>query len=180
MFAINSSIDTQQFNNHTRRIYSISMYIFQGSMPKHRKWKFSSHINLSIYYFQIYLSKIQVQYWKTHPDPQYLYLMTNVRQMCRFSAGNHHFVKKKYTLYTLCGSRKYPHRNTEGGEGIRGPGNSREEGGWTITITFQAVNFQLSTKIATYWSGRSFLKLQSIEKQYNSESFTSRSRRYTM
>ena len=57
---------------------------------------------------------------------------------------------KKYTLYTLCGSRKYPHRNTEGGEGIRGPGNSRGEGGWTITITFQAVNFQLSTKIATY------------------------------
>ena len=94
LFAINSSIDTQQFNNHTRRIYSISMYIFQGSMPKHRKWKFSSHINLSIYYFQIYLSKIQVQYWKTHPDPQYLYLMTNVRQLCRFSAGNHHFVKK--------------------------------------------------------------------------------------
>ena len=38
------------------------------------------------------------------------------------------------------------------------PRNSREKGGWTIKITFQGVNFKLSMKIATYWSGRSFLK----------------------
>ena len=38
-----------------------------------------------------------------------------------------------------------------GGEGgVRDPGNSRGEGGWTIKITFQGDNFELSTKIATY------------------------------
>ena len=30
-----------------------------------------------------------------------------------------------------------------------GPGNSRAEGGWMIKITFQGVNFKLSTKIAS-------------------------------
>ena len=34
--------------------------------------------------------------------------------------------------------------------GVRDPGNSRGEGGWTIKITFQGDNFELSTKIATY------------------------------
>ena len=37
-----------------------------------------------------------------------------------------------------------------GGGGVRDPGNSRGEGGWTIKITFQGDNFELSTKIATY------------------------------
>ena len=36
------------------------------------------------------------------------------------------------------------------GVGVRDPGNSRGEGGWTIKITFQGDNFELSTKIATY------------------------------
>ena len=46
------------------------------------------------------------------------------------------------------------------GEGgvVKGPGNSRGEGAWTIKITFQGVNFELSTKIAIYQSDRSFLK----------------------
>ena len=34
--------------------------------------------------------------------------------------------------------------------GVRDPGNTRGEGGWTIKITFQGDNFELSTKIATY------------------------------
>ena len=37
-----------------------------------------------------------------------------------------------------------------GGGGVRDPGNSRGEWGWTIKITFQGDNFELSTKIATY------------------------------
>ena len=37
-----------------------------------------------------------------------------------------------------------------GGGGVRDPGNTRGEGGWTIKITFQGDNFELSTKIATY------------------------------
>ena len=41
--------------------------------------------------------------------------------------------------------------------------NSREEGGWMIKITFQGVNFEHSMKIiATYWSGRTFLKTKSV------------------
>ena len=42
--------------------------------------------------------------------------------------------------------------NSEGmvGRVVRGPGNSRGEGGWTIKITFQGVNFELCMKIATY------------------------------
>ena len=54
LFANISSIDTQQFNNHTSRVYSVSVtLIFQGSMLKHPKLNFSSNINLSIYYSQI-------------------------------------------------------------------------------------------------------------------------------
>ena len=45
-----------------------------------------------------------------------------------------------------------------GGGGVIGPENSRVDMGWMIKITFQWVNFELSTKIATYLSGRSFLK----------------------
>ena len=39
---------------------------------------------------------------------------------------------------TLCGSRKYPDPHHggnwkfQGGGGVRGPGNSKREGGWTI------------------------------------------------
>ena len=55
----------------------------------------------------------------------------------------------------LCGSRKYPYPHHGGnwkfvgGGEVRPPRNSRGEGGWTIKITFQGVNFKLSTKIAT-------------------------------
>ena len=45
-----------------------------------------------------------------------------------------------------------------GGGGGIGQENSRVYAGWMIKITFQWVNFELSTKIATYCSGRSFLK----------------------
>ena len=37
-----------------------------------------------------------------------------------------------------------------GGGGVIGPENSRVDVGWMIKITFQWVNFELSTKIATY------------------------------
>ena len=45
----------------------------------------------------------------------------------------------------------------------RGGGGQRlrkfqREGGWTIKITFQGVNFKLSKKTAAYWSDRSFWK----------------------
>ena len=69
-----------------------------------------------------------------------------------------------YFQNILCGSRKYPYPHHGGnwkfgGDGeVRGPRNSRGEGGWMIKITFQGVDFELRTKIATYWSGRSFLK----------------------
>ena len=57
-----------------------------------------------------------------------------------------------------CGSRKYPYPHHGGnwkfgGDGeVRGPRHSRGEGG------LDRVNFKLSMKIATYWSGKSVSK----------------------
>ena len=60
LFANISSIDTQQFNNHTSRVYSVSVtLIFPGSMLKQPKLNFSSNINLSIYYSQISCQKFK-------------------------------------------------------------------------------------------------------------------------
>ena len=57
----------------------------------------------------------------------------------------------------MCGSRKYPYPITEGIENSKGVGGGQRlrkfqrEGGWTIKITFQGVNFELSKKTAAYW-----------------------------
>ena len=56
------------------------------------------------------------------------------------------------------GNWKFGYVGGGGGRVVRSPGNSRGEGGGRIKITFQGVNFELSTKIATCRSGRSFLK----------------------
>ena len=45
-----------------------------------------------------------------------------------------------------------------GGGGVGAPENSKGAGGGIIKTTFQGVYFELSTKITTYWSGRSFLE----------------------
>ena len=57
----------------------------------------------------------------------------------------------------MCGSRKYPypHHGIGNSEGWGGGGGQRprkfQRGrGWTVKITFQGVNFELSMKIATY------------------------------
>ena len=68
----------------------------------------------------------------------------------------------------MCGSRKYPdlHHGGNwkfqgGGGGVRGPGNSRGEGGWTIKSLSRDkyhVIFDLSSNIASYQTVRSFLE----------------------
>ena len=69
----------------------------------------------------------------------------------------------------MCGSRKYPdppRREFEipggwGGGGVRGPGNSRGEGGWTIKSLSGGKYhfiFDLSSNIASYRTVRSFLE----------------------
>ena len=64
------------------------------------------------------------------------------------------------------GSRKYPDPHYggnwkfQGGGGVRGPGNSRWEGGWTIKSLSRGQYhfvFNLSSNIASYRSGRSFV-----------------------
>ena len=61
------------------------------------------------------------------------------------------------------GSRKYPDPHHggnwkfQGGGGVRGPGNSRAEGGWTIKSLSRGQYhfvFNLSSNIASYQSGR--------------------------
>ena len=68
---------------------------------------------------------------------------------------------------TLCGSRKYPDLHHggnwkfQGGGGVRGPGNSRGEGGWTIKSLSGGKYhfiFDLSSNIASYRTVRSFLE----------------------
>ena len=59
-------------------------------------------------------------------------------------------------------SRPPPRRELEipGGWGVRGPGNSRGEGGWTIKSLSEGKYhfvFDLSSNIASYRTGRSFL-----------------------
>ena len=66
-------------------------------------------------------------------------------------------------LDTLCGSRKYPcphhggnwkfQRGGGGGGGVKGPGNSGEEGGLSVNLHFQMVTFdamQICFKIVSY------------------------------
>ena len=66
----------------------------------------------------------------------------------------------------LCGSRKYPDLHHggnwkfQGGGGVRGLGNSRGEGGWTIkSLSGDKYHFvfDLSSNIASYRTGKSFL-----------------------
>ena len=48
--------------------------------------------------------------------------------------------------------------NSRGVGGIRGPGNSRREGGWTIkSLSRGYFLFDLSSNVASYRPGRSFL-----------------------
>ena len=67
----------------------------------------------------------------------------------------------------MCGSRKYPDLHHggnwkfQGGGGVRGPGNSRGEGGWTIKSLSGGKYhflFGLSLNIASYRTVRSFLE----------------------
>ena len=71
-----------------------------------------------------------------------------------------------YFIPEMCGSRKYPDLHHggnwkfQGGGGVRGPGNSRGEGGWTIKSLSGGKYhfiFDLSSNIASYQTVRSFL-----------------------
>ena len=70
-------------------------------------------------------------------------------------------------IISMCGSRKYPDLHHggnwkfQGSGGIRGPGNSRGEGGWTIKSLSGGKYhfiFDLSSNIASYRTVRSFLE----------------------
>ena len=72
----------------------------------------------------------------------------------------------QFVTHRMCGSRKYPDSHHggnwkfQGGGRVRGPGNSRGEGGWTIkSLSRDQYHFvfNLSSNIAYYRPGRSFL-----------------------
>ena len=63
----------------------------------------------------------------------------------------------------LCGSRKYPYPTMEGignseGVGVQRSRKFQKGSGSDEKITFQGVKFRTQYEIATYRSGRSFLK----------------------
>ena len=74
---------------------------------------------------------------------------------------------KPWDFTVICGSRKYPDLHHggnwkfQGGGGVRGPGNSRGEGGWTIKSLSGGKYhfiFDLSSNIASYQTVKSFLE----------------------
>ena len=79
-----------------------------------------------------------------------------------------YFTGKIKLFLTMCGSRKYPDlhhggnwkfQGGGGGGGVRGPGNSRGEGGWTIKSLSGGKYhfiFDLSSNTASYRTVRSF------------------------